>query len=135
MSLLRVDTADLQMLAGHCESWADEVGAQPAINVVGQPFQATAAAVCEMYAAAGDISKALDDVLRSTARNLHAAASSYASSDSALGVLIARPDQILMRPSQHLDRFGISGVTSDPTVVVARGCGPIREKIAYPATD
>ena len=42
-----------------------------------------------------------------------------------IGVPVGRPDQILMCPSQDLDRLAVSGVTGNPAVVVAVGAHQI----------
>lgn len=45
-----------------------------------------------------------------------------------VGVLVAGPDQILMRPGQHFDSLGIGGVTSNTAVVVSIGADQIGQQ-------
>jgi hypothetical protein len=51
-----------------------------------------------------------------------------------IAVLVAGPDQILMRTGQNLERLGTIGVTSDSAMVVSIGAHQVRQQFGAPAS-
>ena len=88
---MEVDTIGLRMLAAHCESWADEVGATSQPGSAGLSCQATTAAVAAVHIGVGAAAQSLASRMQSTAAKLNVASAQYEVGDEDSAARLSAP--------------------------------------------